>query len=90
MLKYKKCRMKASIKYLKDSSGSHSVPTQKSGLDRRFEIVRWEKVGATVVAKPVQHGHGIYLRVPIKVVEAYEIRTAEVVEFTVDRVKRET
>ena len=51
--------------------------------------MKWEKVGATVVAKPVQHGAGVYLRVPKKVVEAYEIHTAEVVEFTVDRVKRE-
>ena len=82
--------LETSIKYLEDSFSLRSAPANKSGLDRRFEIVRWEKVGATVVAKPVQHGHGIYLRVPIKVVEAYEIRTAEVVEFTVDRVKRET
>ena len=89
-MKYFSLMLETRIKYLDDSSSSHSAPTKKSGLDRRFEIVRWEKVGATVVAKPVQHGNGVYLRVPKKVVEAYEIYTAEVVEFTVDRVKRET
>jgi len=48
----------------------------------------WEKIGVTVVAKPVAHGAGIYLRVPKKVVEAYDLITADDVEITIDRAKR--
>lgn len=48
----------------------------------------WEKVGVTVVSRPVAHGAGIYLRIPKKVAEAYELYTAEDVEITIDRAKR--
>jgi hypothetical protein len=48
----------------------------------------WEKIGATVVAKPVAHSSGIYLRVPKRVARAYELYTAEEVEFTLDRARR--
>lgn len=48
----------------------------------------WEKIGVTVVSKPVSHGAGIYLRIPKKVVEAYELLTALDVEITIDRARR--
>jgi len=50
--------------------------------------VSWEKIGVTVVAKPVAHGSGIYLRIPKRVVEAYDLITAQEVEVTVQRAKR--
>jgi len=45
------------------------------------------KIGVTVVAKPVAHGAGIYLRIPHQVVEAYDLLSAVVVETTIDRAK---
>jgi len=48
----------------------------------------WEKVGVTVVGSPVLHGSGIYVRIPKKTAEAYDLFTAEAIEVTVDRVKR--
>jgi len=48
----------------------------------------WEKVGVSVVSKPVAHGSGLYLRVLKNLVEAYDLWTAEMVEFTIERVKR--
>jgi len=50
--------------------------------------VSWEKIGVTVVAKPVAHGAGIYLRIPKRLVEAYDLITADEIEITVDRAKR--
>jgi len=50
--------------------------------------VSWEKIGVTVVAKPVAHGKGIYVHLPKRVVDAYDLITAEEVEITVDRAKR--
>jgi len=50
--------------------------------------VSWEKIGVTVVAKPVAHGAGIYLRIPKRLVQAYDLITAEEIEITVDRAKR--
>jgi len=52
------------------------------------EIVSWEKIGVTVVSKPASHGSGLYLRVLKNLVEAYDLWTAEMVEFTIDRVRR--
>jgi len=48
----------------------------------------WEKIGVTVVSKPVAHGAGIYLRVPKRVVQAYDLYTALDVEVTIDRARR--
>jgi len=50
--------------------------------------MNWEKVGVTVVGKPVSHGGGLYVRIPKKVVDAYELHTGLDIEVTVDRVKR--
>jgi len=50
--------------------------------------VSWEKIGVTIVCKPAAHSSGLYLRVPKKAVEAYDLWTAEMVEFTIERVKR--
>jgi len=50
--------------------------------------VSWEKIGVTIVTEPKAHGSGIYLRVPKKVVEAYELISAEAIEVTIDRAKR--
>jgi hypothetical protein len=46
----------------------------------------WEKVGIRLVSKPAAHGSGLYLRIPKKTVDAYDLWTAEVIEFTVERV----
>jgi len=48
----------------------------------------WEKIGVTIVSKPAAHGSGLYVRIPKKTVGAYDLWNAEMVEFTVDRVKR--
>lgn len=48
----------------------------------------WEKVGVTVVGKPASHGSGLYLRVKKDVADAYDLYTAEKVEFEIKRVKR--
>jgi len=48
----------------------------------------WEKIGVTVVTEPKAHGSGIYLRVPKKVVQAYDLINTEAIEVTIDRVKR--
>jgi len=48
----------------------------------------WERIGVTVVTKPVAHGSGIYVRIPKDVVEAYGLYEAEKIEITVDRVQR--
>jgi len=50
--------------------------------------VSWEKIDVTVVTKPVAHGAGMYLRIPKKVVEAYDLITAEAIEATIHRAKR--
>ena len=50
--------------------------------------MNWEKVGVTIVGKPVSHGGGLYVRIPKKVVDAYELYTGLDIEVTVDRVKR--
>jgi len=52
--------------------------------------VSWEKVGVTIVTEPKAHGSGIYLRVPKKVVEAYDLIAAEAIEVTIDRAKRKS
>jgi len=52
--------------------------------------VSWEKIGVTVVSKPVAHGAGIYLRIPKRVVEAYDLITAEEIEVELARAKRKT
>jgi len=49
---------------------------------------KWEKVGVMIVVKPAAYGGGLYLRVPKRIAEAYELYTAEVVEFEVKRVRR--
>jgi len=48
----------------------------------------WEKVGVTIVGKPVSHGGGLYVRIPKKTVDAYVLHTGLYIEVTVDRVKR--
>jgi len=48
----------------------------------------FEKIGVTLVMKPAAHGSGLYLRVPKRICEAYDLFAADVVEFTIDRVKR--
>jgi hypothetical protein len=48
----------------------------------------WDKIGIKVVSKPISHSGGLYVRIPKKVVEAYELHTGLDVEVTVDRVKR--
>jgi len=48
----------------------------------------WEKVGVTIVGTPVSHSGGLYVRIPKKVVDAYELHTGLDIEVTVDRVKR--
>jgi len=50
--------------------------------------VSWEKIGVSVVSKPAAHGSGLYLRILKNLVEAYDLWNAEMVEFTIDRVKR--
>jgi len=48
----------------------------------------WEKVGVTIVGKPISHGGGLYVRIPKKTVDAYALYTGLYIEVTVDRVKR--
>jgi len=48
----------------------------------------WERVGVKVVGRPISHSGGLYVRIPKKVVDAYELHTGLDVEVTVDRVKR--
>jgi len=48
--------------------------------------VSWEKVGITVVGKPAAHSSGLYLRIPKKVCEAYDLFRAQMVVFTIERV----
>jgi len=48
--------------------------------------VSWEKIGVTVVGKPAAHSSGLYLRIPKKVCEAYDLFRAQVVVFTIERV----
>jgi len=48
----------------------------------------WEKVGVTIVGTPISHSGGLYVRIPKKVVDAYELHTGLDIEVTVDRVKR--
>jgi len=50
--------------------------------------VSWEKINVTIVCKPASHGSGLYLRVPKKLVEAYDLWAADVIEFTLERAKR--
>jgi len=50
--------------------------------------VSWEKVGVTVVCKPVAHSSGIYVRIPKRVAQAYDLFTADEVEVTVERARR--
>jgi len=50
--------------------------------------MNWEKVGVTIVGRPRSHSGGLYVRIPKKVVEAYELHTGLEIEVTVDRVKR--
>jgi len=49
---------------------------------------KWEKIGVMVVAKPATYGGGLYLRVPKRIAEAYDLYNAEAVEFEVKRVRR--
>jgi len=51
-------------------------------------IMSWERVGVTIVGKPVSHGGGLYVRIPKKTVDAYTLHTGLFIEVTVDRVKR--
>jgi len=48
----------------------------------------WEKIGVTVVSKPVAHGSGLYVRIAKGIAEAYDLFTAEKVEMTIDRALR--
>jgi len=48
--------------------------------------VSWEKIGVTVVGKPAAHSSGLYLRIPKKVCEAYDLFGAQMVVFTIERV----
>jgi len=48
----------------------------------------WEKVGVTIVGKPLSTSGGLYVRIPKRVVDAYELHTGLDIEVTVDRVKR--
>jgi len=48
----------------------------------------WEKLSLDLVAKPAQHGGGLYLRIPKKIATVYELYSAELVEFTIKRVRR--
>jgi len=48
--------------------------------------VSWEKIGVTVVGKPAAHSSGLYLRIPKKVCEAYDLFKAQMVVFTIERV----
>jgi len=50
--------------------------------------VSWEKIGVTVVSKPAAHSSGLYLRIPKKMCEAYDLSYAEMVEFTIERMLR--
>jgi len=50
--------------------------------------VSWEKIGVSIVSKPAAHGSGLYLRIPKKMCEAYDLWKAKMVEFTVDRALR--
>jgi len=51
-------------------------------------IMGWDKIGVTIVSRPVSHGGGLYVRIPKKVVDAYELHTGLDIEVTVDRIKR--
>jgi len=50
--------------------------------------VSWEKIGVTEVSEPKAHGSGIYLRISKRVVQAYDLLTAQVIEFEIKRAKR--
>lgn len=53
-------------------------------------MMSWEKIGVTLVAGPVAHGSGVYLRIPKKVCQAYDLFTAKEIEFKLERAKRIT
>jgi len=48
----------------------------------------WEKIGVTQIVKPAGHSGGLYLRILKETVDAYDLWTAEAVEYTIERVKR--
>jgi len=48
--------------------------------------VSWEKLGVTVASKPASHGSGLYLRIPKKVCEAYDLWKVQMVVFTIERI----
>jgi len=50
--------------------------------------MKWEKIGVTVVSGPKAYGSGVYLRIPKSVAKAYELYSAETIEFEIRRVKR--
>jgi len=46
-------------------------------------MVRWEKCGVSVISTPAQHGGGLYIRIPKKVVDAYDIAEADYVQIEI-------
>jgi len=50
--------------------------------------MKWEKIGVTVVSGPKAYGSGVYLRIPKSVARAYELYSAEEIEFEIKRVRR--
>ena len=48
----------------------------------------WQKIGVTLVCSPKAYGSGIYLRIPKETLEAYDLVSAEKIEFEIRRVKR--
>ena len=48
----------------------------------------WERAGFTLVAKLSRYGNGVYVRIPKSVIEAYELKSGDVVKVEVKEFHR--
>jgi len=48
----------------------------------------WEKIDVRTLVKPAHHGSGLYLRIPKKLADAYDLHNAEAVIYVIEKVKQ--
>ena len=48
----------------------------------------WQKIGITIAAKPSFTGGGLKVRIPKKIVEAYDLWKADMIEVEVKRARK--
>ena len=48
----------------------------------------WEKIGITIVAKPSFTGGGLKVRIPSKVVDAYDLWAVDRIEIRIERARK--